>query len=653
MSMPAQAVPASREPAAAGFRAGVRFGVLGPLEAWDGDERLNLGGPQQRTLLAVLLVNANSVVSAERLIDHLWGERPPDSARRLLKGCIAGLRKALRVERTDRLLTHPPGYLLEVLPGERDLDLFDELVETAGRLPDDPAVQAAALREALSCWRGPALDGLDSEACRAEAARLDERRLSVLEQRVDLDLRLGHYPELVAELQVLVRQHPLRERLWAQLMLALHGANRQSDALAVYQRIRRSLVEQLGVEPSATLRQAHRVVLAGAPDPALPRTAARTGAPSAPAQLPAVAAGFTGREAELAELTKLLTAPRPAAVPILAVVGAAGVGKTALALRWAHAARDRFPDGQLYVNLRGYDPGPPLAASTALAGILAGLGVAGPDHGDDPDVLAARFRTGVAGRRMLVVLDNAATVEQLRPLLPGTSSCAVVVTSRNALPGLVALHGAHRLGLDPLPARDAKTLLHTLIGERADAAPQAAATVAEHCDRLPLALRLAAEHVVAHPAEDLVDLAGALGDGRRLDLLSAGDDPRAGVPAAFSWSYRRLPPAAARAFRLAGRYPGLDAETVAAATGGSVRAARRTLDLLAGEHLIRPAGRGRYVMPGLMRAYAASLADLDEPFPPAAHHPATGVPQGQATSADAGSPQPRRNHDRDSRSVPA
>ncbi|MEU5263759.1 BTAD domain-containing putative transcriptional regulator [Amycolatopsis sp. NPDC021455] len=625
----------------------MKFGMLGPLEVWDGDERLNLGGPQQRALLAVLLVNANSVVSADRLIDHLWGERPPDSARRLLKGCIAGLRKALRVGRTDRLLTHPPGYLLEVLPGERDLDRFDELVETAGRLPDDPPVQAAALREALSCWRGPALDGLVPEACRAEAARLDERRLSVLEQRVDLDLRIGRYPELVAELQALVRQHPLRERLWAQLMLALHGANRQSDALAVYRRIRRSLVEQLGVEPSATLRQAHRVVLAGTPEAAA-RTTARAGASPVPAQLPAVAAGFTGRDAELAELTHLLTASR-SAVPILAVLGAPGVGKTELALRWAHAVRDRFPDGQLYVDLRGYDPGPPLAPAVALAGVLAGLGVAEPDHAVEVDERAARFRTAVSGRRVLLVLDNAATVEQIRPLLPGTPSCAVVVTSRNTLPGLVALHGAHRLGLGPLPPEDARTLLRKLIGERADAEPLAAAALAEHCDRLPLALRVAAEYVTGRPAEHLAVLAGELGE-HRLEVLEAGGDPRAGVRAAFSWSARRLPPEASRVFRLAARFRSLDAETVAAALGGGACAARRVLELLAAEHLVAPGAAGRYVVSGLLRAYAASL---DEPFRPAAHHPPTRLLQGEAPGADAGSPHPRRNHDRDSRSVPA
>jgi DNA-binding SARP family transcriptional activator len=639
----------------------MRFGILGPLEVWDHGELLAVGGPQQRALLAVLLLNANSVVSAERLVDQLWGERPPDSARQLLKGCIAGLRRALRVDRTDRLLTRAPGYLLEVLPGERDLDRFDELADNATRMADRPAERAAALREALACWRGPALDGLDVDVCRAEAARLDERRLAVLEERIDLDLRLGHYLELVAELQGLVRQHPLRERLWAQLMLALHGANRQTDALAVYQRIRKSLVEQLGVEPSVTLRQAQRVVLAGTPagagrDSAQPPVVrAGTGTRPVPAQLPADVAGFTGRDAELAELTRRLdTAPTAStAVLILAVLGTAGVGKTALAVRWAQAVRDRFPGGQLYVNLRGYDPDRPLTASAVLAGFLAALGVPGAEVPDDLDGRAARFRTEVANRRMLVMLDNAASVEQVRPLLPGTASCVVVVTSRAALAGLVAVHGAHRLDLDVLPAGDANSLLRQLIGERVDDEPLATSVLVERCARLPLALRVAAERATAHPADRLADLVAALDDpGRRLELLAAGGDPRAGVRAAFSWSYRRLPPDAAHIFRLAGRHPcqDLEAEDVAALDGTCACAARRSLALLADEHLVQPAGCGRYVMHDLLRAYAAGLDEAPTAHQPAAHRPVTCERQCEAESEESW----RHNaEDHDGRPVPA
>ncbi|HEU5471238.1 MAG TPA: AfsR/SARP family transcriptional regulator [Actinophytocola sp.] len=609
----------------------MRFGILGPLEVWDRDQLVGIGGPQQRALLAVLLLNANSVVSVERLIDQLWGERPPDSARHLLKGCIAGLRRALGVARTDRLLTRPPGYLLEVLPGERDLDRFDELAGTATVLADQPAQRVAMLREALACWRGPALDGLDLDACRAEAARLEERRLAVLEECIDLDLRLGRYPALVAELQVLVRQHPLRERLWAQLMLALHGADRQTDALAVYQQIRQSLVEQLGVEPNVPLRQAHHLVLAGAP--AGPDTTSRPVAPArterpVPAQLPADVAAFTGRAGELAELTRRLDAAPPTSTAVLihAVLGTAGVGKTALAVRWAHAVRDRFPDGQLYVNLRGYDVGGrPLTAGTALAGFLTALGVATADVPDDLDARAARFRTAVTNRRMLVVLDNAVSVEQVIPLLPGTSSCVVVVTSRSELVGLTALHGAQRLELEPLPAGDANSLLRRLIGARVTDEPVATAALIEHCARLPLALRVAAARATGSTGR-LADLVTALDDpSLRLELLTAGSDPPAGVPAALSWSYRRLPPQTAQVFRLAGRHPGPDLapDELAARPGTCVCAIRRHLDLLAGEHLVQRTAPGRYAMHGLLRAYAAGIGEAPTTRQPAAHRPVT------------------------------
>jgi tetratricopeptide (TPR) repeat protein/transcriptional regulator with XRE-family HTH domain len=318
-----------------------------------------------------------------------------------------------------------------------------------------------------------------------------------------------------------------------------------------------------------------------------------------PAQLPADVAGFTGRGAELARLDTLLTATAGAggstAVVISAVSGTAGVGKTALAIHWAHRVADRFPDGQLYVNLRGYDPDQPMNPADALARFLAALGVAGPDIPLDADERAACYRTQVAGRRMLIVLDNAATVEQVRPLLPGTAACAVVVTSRDSLAGLVAVNGAHRLDLDLLALADAIALLRQLIGARVEAEPDAVAALAALCGRLPLALRLAAE--LAHQQ-------------RRLELLEAGDDPRAAVRSVFSWSVRNLPPEAARTFTLLGLHPGLDLDAYAAAalTDTTLAQARKTLDQLARAHLIHPTTGGRYGMHDLLRAYAARLA---------------------------------------------
>ena len=346
-----------------------------------------------------------------------------------------------------------------------------------------------------------------------------------------------------------------------------------------------------------------------------------------PAQLPADVDVFTGRVQELTELNGLLsTTPTQAdateaagggstAVVISAVSGTAGVGKTALALRWAHQVRAEFPDGQLYVNLRGYDPDQPLSPGYALAGFLRALGVAGADIPPEVDERAAAYRSLLDGRRILIVLDNAATVEQVRPLLPGTPSALVVVTSRDALAGLVARHGARRLDLDLLPPEDAVVLLGALIGARVAAEPDAAAVLAGQCARLPLALRVAAELATTRSTTPLAALVKELADlQRRLDLLDAGGDPRTAVRAVFSWSYQHLPAEAARAFRLLGLHPGPDLDPYAAAAlpHTSVEQAQHLLDLLARAHLIGPTSPGRYGMHDLLRAYATNLASGED-----------------------------------------
>ena len=336
-----------------------------------------------------------------------------------------------------------------------------------------------------------------------------------------------------------------------------------------------------------------------------------------PAQLPAAVEVFMGRAAELAELDRLLATAggTPTAVVISAVSGTAGVGKSALALRWAHRVREAFPAGQLYVNLRGFDPDQPLSAADALAGFLRALGVAGQAIPLEVEERAAAYRSLLDGRRMLVVLDNAYSVEQVRPLLPGAPSCVVVVTSRDSLPGLVARHGAHRLDLDLLPHEDAVALLAALIGGRVEAEPDAAIVLAELCARLPLALRVAAELAVARPSTSLAQLVAELADEqRRLELLDAGGDPRTAVRAVFSWSYLHLPAEAARAFRLLGLHPGPDLGPYAAAalihTG--LEQAQHLLDLLARAHLIRPTSPGRYGMHDLLRAYATYRAGIED-----------------------------------------
>jgi tetratricopeptide (TPR) repeat protein len=412
-------------------------------------------------------------------------------------------------------------------------------------------------------------------------------------------------------------------------MLALYRCGRPGDALRRYEQTRQYLAGELGADPGPQLAALHRQILradpalAMVPGPGCPPAARAAGtAPPArqagpvPRELPADVPAFTGRASELAELDRLLAAPAnagraPAAV-ISAVSGTAGVGKTALAVHWAHraAAAGRFPDGQLHVNLRGYDPARPLTAADALAGFLRALGVPAPDIPPGQDQRAARYRTLLAGKRMLIVLDNASTAEQVRPLLPGTPGCAVLVTSRDALAGLVARDGATRLDLDLLPLADAVGLLTQLIGAPARADPTVAAELAARCARLPLALRIAAELAAARPAAPLGDLAADLaGQQRRLDLLDAGEDPGTAVRAVFSWSYQQLSLDAARMFRLLGLHPGPDICVPAASLAATTQTdARAQLQRLARAHLITEHAPGRYAFHDLLRAYASEQA---------------------------------------------
>jgi tetratricopeptide (TPR) repeat protein/transcriptional regulator with XRE-family HTH domain len=360
---------------------------------------------------------------------------------------------------------------------------------------------------------------------------------------------------------------------------------------------------------TGTERERFTRSVAGEPGPAVSAVV--------PAQLPADVSQFLGRDAQLQWLDDMVAAPRTGltAVVISAVAGTAGVGKTALTVHWAHRVRDRFPDGQLYVNLRGYDPDQAMTAGEALVGFLSALGLAGSDIPFDLDDRAARFRTEVADRRMLIVLDNAATVEQVRPLLPGSPTCVVVVTSRDSLAGLVVVDGARRLDLDLLPPLEAIALLRRLIGGRVDAEPEAAGELAGYCAGLPLALRIAAELVAFSPTRSLGELVAELADQRRrLDVLDVGGDPRAAVSTVFSWSLRHLPPSAVRAFALLGHHPGpdLDAYAAAALAGTSVKEARGTLDRLAQAHLVHRIDPDRYGMHDLLRAYASGL-DADWP----------------------------------------
>ncbi|MGW2888399.1 AfsR/SARP family transcriptional regulator [Streptomyces griseoruber] len=614
------------------------FRLLGPVELWVSGRPVELGPAKRRTLLAALLVDAGRWVSAETLIDRVWGEEPPAQVRATLYAHVARIRRVL-AETLPHLgdgdgagaPSQPPlsrgsgGYRLDIPPDLVDAHRFRGLVTTARQTGGSDAARVAALREAMGLWRGEPLAGLPGDwAARTRESWSQQRIYAVLDWAA-AELRVGGHLVVVDALSVLVAEHPLVEPLAVALMRALHAAGRAPEALACYTALRKRLAEELGTAPGAEARQAHQAILGGKaaggaahrPPPAT-GTATGTGrAGSRPAQLPMEAAGFTGRDEELARLDKILVAApeRPAAVVVSAVSGTAGVGKTALAVHWAHRVRDRFPDGQLYVNLRGYDPEQPLTAADALVRFLTALGVPGQDVPLEPDDRAARYRSEIADRRMLIVLDNAATVEQVRPLLPGTGTCAVLVTSRDSLAGLVAREGAHRLDLDLLPADAARALLRRLVGPRAEAEPDAVDALAAQCARLPLALRVAAELAAARPATPLADLVAELTDQqRRLDLLDADGDPRAAVTAVFSWSLRQLPADAARAFRLLGLHPGpdLDAHAAAALTDSETADARRALDVLARAHLVQRVDGSRYGMHDLLRAYATRLATAED-----------------------------------------
>jgi DNA-binding SARP family transcriptional activator/Tfp pilus assembly protein PilF len=538
-------------------------------------------------LLAALLVEHGRVVSVDGLAQALWGDRPPATARHQVAIGVSRLRRAFAAAGAGRdvIVTCTPGYL--VAGGWLDARCFEERAKQA--------------HDALAA-------GDPEEAARLLRARLEERRLLVTEERIGLELDLGRHEELVGDLLALVRANPLRERLRGLLMLALQRAGRRAEALAVYQDGRRHLVETLGIEPGPQLRAVHQALLRDEPagDPVLP----------VPAQLPPDVRGFTGRRAELDALDDLAAVPAAAAngagtrpLPIGIIAGVAGVGKTGLALHWSHRVMHRFPDGQLYADLRGYDERrDPLPPGAVLDGFLRALGVPGAQIPGGLDERAALFRSAIHGRQVLIVLDNARTPEQVRPLLPGSSACLVLVSSRDRLDDLVAHEGARLYALDVLSQIEAGDLLSRLAGGRR-IEPATAQRIAALCDRLPLAVRIAAARLAIHPHHAAADLADRLADEqRRLAELSQA---HRGVRASFALSYRELPARAAALFRLLGLLDAADVATWAAAAllGGPGQDAEDLLDQLVRAGLLEVAGRdcagqARYRLHDLMRLYA-------------------------------------------------
>ncbi len=694
--------------------------------------------PKQRVILAALALRAGQVASYDELAEIVWDGVPPSGARVAIRNYVKRLRQILGPDAGRRIVTRDPGYALEAGPDEVDALRFTALCSQGGeaiRQDATPGSDPGAwelLGEAIGLWRGnPLVDVPSNVLITAEVPRLDALRMQAQEWRMDAGLARGLHSELVGELTQLARDHPWRERFHAQLMLALYRCGRQAEALAAYQRTRRMLVDELGVEPGRELRDLQAGILDADPDLAAPgpalarfltappapepgspgrraaageepsrakrgaaatlaarapagpakpgqaadpagrplagstgpgstgaagavtssaagaraaqagagrgrpadRTAAAQGNPTVgagpsrpgwagaapaqatvvPRQLPAGVAHFAGRLAELAELQAWQheAASADGAVKVLVIGGTAGAGKTALAVHWAHHSAGEFPDGQLYVNLRGFDPsGTPVAPGDALRWFLGAFGVTEEQIPDSVDAQSALYRSVLAGKRVLVILDNARDAAQVRPLLPGSRSCLALVTSRARLPGLAATEGARLVPLDVLTADEAHELLASRLGERARAEADAAQQLTEACSRLPLALSIVAARVAARPYLPLADLARELADAQgRLEALDAGD-PVASVRAVFSWSCEQLTGPAARMFRLLGLHAGPDVTIAAAASLAGVdrgQAAAAVAEL-ADAHLIAEHAPGRYAFHDLLRAYAAYLA---------------------------------------------
>jgi DNA-binding SARP family transcriptional activator/tetratricopeptide (TPR) repeat protein len=602
----------------------MRLGILGPLQVVDGERTTAVAGRNLRILLAVLLCQPNRAVSAAALLEAIWCDAPPRTAGKNLHVYVHRLRQALGA---DRVLTYPHGYGFAVGPGELDADTFDRLTgeaaEAAGRA--DLVAGRSLLDQALGLWRGPALADLDDVPALAETtARLNEQRWNAFEDLMEIELALGLHARVAATLEGLVVQHPLRERMRGQLMVALYRSGRQADALAHYHAGRDALVNELGVEPAERLQNIHLSILRGV-DPGLERVAPQpakpdrgspadspvSGQPSrhVPRQLPAPSQLFTGRVTELGDLGTIHDA---STVVITAIDGMAGVGKTALAVQAAHQMADRYPDGQLFIDLHGYTHGvAPVEPGDALDRILRSLGVAGERIPVDVDERAALYRSWLADRRMVIVLDNAATEAQVTPLLPGAPGCVVLVTSRRRLAGL---DQTHTLSLDTLPAADAAALLRNTAGESrlAGQPPDVVAELVELCGLLPLAVRIAAARLRSHPTWDLSHLARRLRDRQhRLVELAAG---QRSVTAALDLSYQDLNADLRRMYRLLGLHFGADIEPYAAAAllDASMLEAGRLLEQLLEAHLLQEPVPGRYRFHDLVRAHAAQTAARDE-----------------------------------------
>ncbi|MEW1761527.1 BTAD domain-containing putative transcriptional regulator [Streptomyces cyaneofuscatus] len=579
----------------------LRFTVLGPVRAWRGAEALPSGSPQQRALLAALLLREGRATTAGELIDAFWGEDPPSQALATIRTYASRLRKILG---SETLVSESGGYALRIGRGALDLTLAQDLAAEAekARAGGDRLQARTLINKVLGLWDGEALASVPGPYAENQRTRLEEWRLQLTEARLDLDLEVGSHAEAVSELTALTAAHPLRERLRELLMVALYRSGRQAEALAVYADTRRLLADELGVDPRPELAQLQQRILRADAELAHPADVpAPTPAPLRPAQLPATVPDFTGRRSPARDLGEHLTTAGNSVMAVSALAGIGGVGKTTLAVHVAHQIRPHFPDGQLYVDLqcagaRAAEP------ETVLSSFLRAFGTADSAIPDTLDERAALYRSTLDGRRVLVLLDNAHDAAQIRPLLPGTPGCAALVTSRVRM---VDLAGAHIVDLDVMSSEEAFELFTRIVGaERVQAEFEAALDVLAACGFLPLAIRIAGSRLAARRSWSISDLAGRLADERqRLDELRVGD---LAVRATLDLSYGQLTPVQAQVFKALGTRstPVVSVQSVRMLLNSSAAEAERVLEDLANVGICIPLESGSYRLHDLAWLYA-------------------------------------------------
>jgi DNA-binding SARP family transcriptional activator/Tfp pilus assembly protein PilF len=603
----------------------VEFRLLGSVEVRSGGRSLDIGPARQQSVLGVLLLDANRCVSADQLVERVWGHRRlPDRPHSAVQTYVSLLRRALADVGQAAIERQQNGYVIRLDERLVDLYAFQDTVKRAHAAEDDARAEAL-FGEALALWRGEVCEPLDTPWLSSVRAAMNKERVAAERDLTDVQLRQGQHTALLARLSEWAERQPLDERLAGQLMVALFRSGRQADALRHYQRVCQQLADELAIGPGRALRRLHQQILAddaalAAPTPPHAPAAVTQHAeagrprPPVPRQLPAAPRFFTGRVEQLAFLTEALAThvTTPTSVLVVAVGGIGGVGKTWLALHWAHRHLDRFPDGQLYVDLHGFDLGDqPTSPADALRAFLDALGVEPSAVPAGLDAQIGLYRSLTASRRMLIVLDNAADTAQVTPLLPGGPACTVLVTSRRRLTGLAVAHGAQILDLDVLSGQESWDALARRVGDEQLAEQRHdAAELLEYCAGLPLAISVVAARARAHPSFPLSVLAAELRDQTsRLDTLEDQDGP-AGLHAVLAWSFNALTPRAATALQLLASAPGQDlnqtaAEALTALPAARTRVVLRELDDL---HLLHQYAPGRYRMHDLVRLYAADRA---------------------------------------------